>query len=214
MYLLRKTFCALAVCGFITAALCSAPQAVYAQGVNEPAFVLRTGGGVPLVSATQSVFVPGSITAPELLISIGFATAETWTPGSILDSVSLTLRDPALLNTAIFTTIDGAGTLWAPATPGGLAIDPDSIIRSTIPFPSLTPDLPFKWAFLLRLPVPEAMRGRNLDLHLDLFDNQSGSGSLGWMSEVAVVPEPSGPVILGCGVLALILFARRHKMGF
>jgi hypothetical protein len=167
-----------------------------------------------LVTATQSIFVPGNITVPELLISIGFATAETWAPGSILDSVSLTLRDSAMPNTAVFTTIDGGGVLWAPATPGGLAIDPDSIIRSTLPFPGLTPDLPFKWAFLLRLPVPEAMRGRSLDLHLDLFDNQNGSHSLGWMSEVAVIPEPSGPLILGCGVLALILIARRHKMGF
>ena len=195
------------------AAFCFVPLHLFAQGVNEPAFVLRTAGNGPLVSATQSVFVPGGITAPELLISIGFATAETWTPGSILDSVTLTLRDQLSLNTAIYTTIDGSGTLWAP-TPGGLAIDPDSIVRSSIPFPSLTPDLPFKWAYLLRLPVPEEMLGRTLDLHLDLFDNQNGSHSLAWMSGVVVIPEPSGPVVLGCGVLALILFTRRHKMGF
>jgi hypothetical protein len=209
----RNTIRALTIVNLLLAAGCFVPQFLQAQGVNEPAFVLRTGGNVPLVSATQSVFVPGNITAPELLISIGFATAESWTPGSFLDSVTLTLRDQVSLNTAIYATIDGGGTLWAPSS-GGLTIDPDSIIRSTIPFPSLTPELPFKWAYVLRLPVPEQMLGRSLDLHLDLFDNQNGSQSLAWMSGVVVIPEPSGAVIFGCGVLALFLFTCRHKMGF
>ena len=45
----------------------------------------------------------------------GFATDETFSPGPLFDSFSVTLRDDATLRSAIYLSADASGVAWAPA---------------------------------------------------------------------------------------------------
>jgi hypothetical protein len=109
------------------------------RGWAQGTVVLRTGGGSPLVTFTELVSVPSNALPIALSFEFGFGTDETPSPGVFLDSFSVTVQDAARLNTLVLLTADGSGIVWAPPTPGGVGIPPDAILRSSIPFPSLTP---------------------------------------------------------------------------
>lgn len=210
----RNPVCSLRHCAAVVlcgaAVLASAPGDAAAQGTAEPQTILQTGAGGPLITGTQSFFMPGAPAAQQIQIAIGFSTDESLVPETFFDSLTLTLQDDVTSLTAVFFTIDRSGSFWAPTTPGGIAIDPDSIGRDPIPFPDLAPDYAFKVAYYLTLPIPAPMTGRQLTLYLDLFDNQNTAGSLGWMSQVTVVPEPSAMALIALG-FALIARLRSKR---
>lgn len=188
-------------------------QTAHAQGSFEPAYVIRTGTAPgPLITVSQNVFLPASGLEQMLYLAFGFSTSEAIAPQTFLDSVTLTLKDETAGTAAIFATIDRTGTYWAP-TPGGLPVDPAAIIRHPISFPNLSPAYANQWAYLVGLPVPAAWSGKNLTLYLDLFDNQNDSGSLGWMSEGSLVPEPAAFSLLGVGFAVWTLCRRRPCRG-
>jgi PEP-CTERM motif. len=191
--------------------LAGSPPSALAQGTFGPDIVVRTSDGGPLISGMQSFFIPASETVQQIQIAIGFATDEVVSPETFFDSLTLTLQDDLANLTALYFTIDCTGTFWAPNTPGGLGIDPESIGRENIAFPDLEPNYSSKVAYFLSLPVPASMTGRQLTLYLDLFNNGDNVGSLGWMSHVVVVPEPGTAALAALGlVLAARWRARRR----
>jgi hypothetical protein len=167
------------------------PFALFAQGNFTPT-VLFTGGGPPLITESRTFQTLSNAGALRLSLEVGFSTEEMLQPGSFADSFSLTLRPASSsLSPILFFTMDAGGVVWAPPTPGTLLIDPASILRTSISFPALNPDLPNRISFHVDAPIPDAYRGESLTLHFDLFDNANASRSLGWFSEPAIVPEPS-----------------------
>ena len=191
--------------------LAIAQPCLFAQGTTQATTVLRTGtGGGPLVTGTQTFFIPESITPQEIEIAVGFATDEVFIPQTFFDSLTLTIQDDLATLGAIFLTIDTTGTQWAPTPGGGVVIDPDSIIRQSIGFPVIAGDIPANQiAYALKLPIPPALTGRQLTLYLDLFDNGNSDPSLGWMSDVIVVPEPTTAALIALG--GLLLFRRKSR---
>jgi len=172
--------------------------------------VLRTGSGQPLVSAVLPLPPFGS-NPSSLEFRFGFATDEVFGPGKIFDSFTITLQDDARRSTLVVLTADAGGVVWAPVTPGGLSLDPASITRATIPFPSLQPVLANQVAYLVTLPVPAQFDGLSAKVHLDLFDNLDPARSLGF-AELAVTPEPAcWELLLVCAGLIWLFQRAWHK---
>jgi hypothetical protein len=113
------------------------------------------------------------------------------------------------LNTLVLLTADGSGIVWAPPTPGGVGIPPDAILRSSIPFPSLTPVTAQQTAFLVTVPLPTVFSGA-VNVHFDLFDNLDSVASLGWYNRVRV-PEPGTWALLVTGLLAMWMGRRLRR---
>ena len=182
----------------------------FGQGTVGPVVVLRTGAGGPLVSSTQSI---GSFSAggPALFqFSFGFSTDEEPAPGLFLDSFTLTIGEAGGSLNAVYNTTDRTGSYWAPIAPGSIFLSPDSITREVIPFPNLDPNHTHQFAYFVTAPVPTELLDRNLNFYADLFDNQNGINSLGWIS-VTPVPEPSTWALAGVALVLFFAFNWRSK---
>jgi len=177
----------------------------FAQGFT----VLRTGGGSPLVSSTESLPLSTNALPAVLTFEFGFGTDETVSPGAMFDSFSVTVQDAAMLNTLVLLTADASGIVWAPPTPGGVLLPPDAILRSGIPFPSLQPVLAQQTAFLVTVPLPTVFSGP-VNVYFDLFDNLNPTASLGWYNRVQV-PEPGTWALLVAGGVLVWLCRRRRS---
>lgn len=170
-----------------------------AQGTRS---VMNTGSGQPLLSEVRSLFVDGSLFQPRLLFNLGFASNETLASGTFLDSFTVTIQDPNQAFTAIYLTLDIAGTRVAPATPGTLFIDPATISLAPIAYPNLSPVLFDQRAFAVSALIPEQFVGGQVNVYFDLFDNQDPIASQGWFSDVRLepIPEPQiFPLLLLAG---------------
>ncbi len=190
----------------ILAALLFAPHIATAQGTLT---VLNTGGGMPLVTASQQLQVPSSSVPVPLVFEFGFGTDETVSPGAFLDSFTITIQDAAMMTTLVLLTADASGIVWAPSTPGGVVMSPDLIVRNPVAFPSLQPVLANLSAFAVTVPLPTTFTG-TVNVHFDLFDNLNSTASLGWYRP-AVIPEPSAWVLLVAGGL-LVWLRQRSKL--
>lgn len=162
---------------------------------------VNTGSGQPLLSEVRSLFVDGSLFQPRLLFNFGFASDETLAVGTFLDSFTVTIQDPNQVFTAIYLTLDIAGTKLAPATPGTLFIDPATISTAPLAYPNLSPVLFDQHAYALSASIPEQFVGGQVNVYFDLFDNQNSIASQAWFSDVRLeaIPEPQ--------VLPLLLLA-------
>jgi hypothetical protein len=170
--------------------------ALVGQGTLRPT-VLVTGTGQPLVTESRTIQTLSNAGEMRLSVHLGFSTEETSQPGIFADSFSLTLQ-PANSSLApiLYFTMDAGGVVWAPPSPGTFPIDPDSILRTPVSFPTLNPELPNQLSFQFDAPIPNEYVGQALSLHFDLFDNGNAARSLGWFSEPAIVPEPSEVALL------------------
>jgi hypothetical protein len=162
---------------------------------------MNTGSGQPLLSEVRSLFVDGLLFKPRLLFNLGFASNETLAFGTFLDSFTVTIQDPNQALTAVYLTLDIAGTRVAPATPGTLFIDPATISTDPLAYPNLSPVLFDQRAFAVSASIPEQFVGGQVNVYFDLFDNQNSIASQAWFSNLRVesVPEPQ--------VLSLLLLA-------
>ena len=169
----------------------------------------NTGGGQPLVSEVQSLFVDATAQQPRLAFNFGFATDEAPAPGTFLDSFSVTIQDGKQSSTAVYLTADATGVAWAPVTPGTVFIDPPLINAIPITYPSLSPVLAAQRAFQVSAPIPSQFVGGSINVFFDLFDNLDAKASQGWFSSLSVVsvPEPQTWILL----LAGVVFAGRLK---
>jgi hypothetical protein len=182
--------------------------ALVGQGALGPT-VLLTGTGQPLVTESRTIQTLSNTGEMRLSVQLGFSTEETSQPGIFADSFSLTLQ-PAnnSLTPILYFTMDAGGVVWAPPSPGTFPIDPDSILRTAVSFPTLDPELPNQLSFQFDAPIPNGYGGQPLTLRFDLFDNGNAARSLGWFSEPAIVPEPSAVALLS--LTSLICWASRR----
>lgn len=179
------------------------PWMATAQSSVEIDSVLQTTPGQELASSQQAIAsMPGPFTSV-LQFVFGFSTDETVELGGFLDSATVTLRDVNGEFSAVIGTLDRSGSYWAPFNPGGLTLEPSSIVREETAFPDLDPLHDYLKAYEVSFTIPEEMRGLDLVLHFDLFNNQNSSGSLGWISKAVVVPEPGTGLLVFAGILFL-----------
>jgi hypothetical protein len=158
---------------------------------------LHTGGGIPLVSATQSLFAPNLVPETRLQLNFGFSTDEIFAPDQFFDSFTITLQDAGGLSTAVLLVADTSGVTLAPPTPGGIPVNPLSLNLESTAVPPLSLTLAKQLAFHLDAPIPAQMVGGQINVFFDLFDNLDSVPSLGWFSDVSIVPEPgSGSLML------------------
>ena len=187
---------------FSTAVLFAALFCLPASGQN----ILETGEGFQSTAVSL-----GETSAPEIRFDFGFSTDEdSQSPNTLFDSFTVSLQDVDRTYTAIFVTADSTGFSWAPSTPGTLALESDSILRTIFTPIDLGRSYNQSDAFHVSAPIPEAMRGLSLNLYFDLYDNQNGVSSAGWFSDVTMVPEP-GITLLGLAGLALCSRFRRSR---
>jgi hypothetical protein len=174
----------------------------------------NTGGGPVLVSESRSIILDAGLQQPRLVFDFGFATDETSSPGSFLDSFTVTIQSSDQSFSAVYLTADANGIAWAPQTPGGLTIDPGSIFASSIGYPTLQPVLGSQTALEVSAPIPVQFLGGPVNVYFDLFDNQDVKISQGWFSNlgVASVPEPQvWTLMLGAGALFWICKGPRPR---
>jgi hypothetical protein len=160
--------------------------------------VLNTGNGQPLVSVATPLFVDAALVQPRLQFNFGFATDEISTPGTFLDSLTVTIQNADQSLTAVYLTSDASGTVLAPPTPGSLLLDAATINTSSIAYPSLQPVLANPHAFLISAAIPPQFVGGPINVFFDLFDNQNPIASQGWYNNLQIVsvPEPQAWTLL------------------
>lgn len=174
-----------------------------------PAMVLRTGQGIPINTFVQPLGSLDGVNA--IQFAFGFSTDEEPAPGVFFDSFTLSLAEVQGSLTAILNTTDRAGAFWAPGGDGTIIVSPDSINRQPIPFPLLSPNHLHQFAFFVTVPIPAELAGKNLNFYADLFDNGNAVHSLGWISSVTPVPEPSAWLIGLTGILFVFGFKWRNR---
>ena len=206
----RRLFCLL----FLGGRLVLFNQNVTAQGTFEglTPVVVQTIPGQTVSTIFDSVFIPVGADNPMLYFNFGFATDEIPAASQFLDSFTITMQSVDQTGTALFLTVDANGLVWAPATPGTIPLDSSGIVRSSIPFPSLTPVLANQQAWSVMAPIPPQFGGKTVNLFVDLFNNQNGLASLGWISQLQItpVPEPMSLSLWLVAVLCFFGFRRRH----
>jgi hypothetical protein len=173
----------------------------------------NTGTGQPLTSEVRSIFLDASLPQPRLVFDFGFATDEKASPGSFLDSFTVTIQSSSQSFSAVYLTADANGIAWAPSTPGGLAIDPNSISAVAIGYPALQPVLASQTSFEVSAPIPAQFLGGSINVFFDLFDNQDSKISQGWFNNlgVASVPEPQVWTLVLAGGALLWGYQRRRQ---
>jgi hypothetical protein len=188
----------------------SAAVSARAQGGT---VVLRTGGGIPLLSTNQSLTVPSVVPDPRLQFDFGFSTDEVFGPGQFFDSFTVSLQETGGLQTVVVLVADISGLVIAPPTPGTIPLDPSSVTNTPIPFPSLEPMLATKMAFTVLVPLPPPLaQALQLNVYFDLADNLDAVQSLGWFNNVTViVPEPATGSLFVIGSFILIAIRRCNR---
>jgi hypothetical protein len=184
---------------------------LFGQGSIDP-LVLRTGWGIPLTTEWQPLGLAPQMEGSQVQFHFGFSTDESFSPGQFFDSFTITLQDEATLSSVVYLTADAGGVTCAPFTPGGITLLPASIARTSISFPVLQPVLAYQNAYGVTAPVPSQFAGHPVTLYFDLFDNLDSTQSLGWFSDVSMVPEPGAGVLLAVGgLLGLMAFRFRRR---
>ncbi len=174
---------------------------------------VQTGGGQPVVTLQETLLL-GGLTSPEVLFDFGFVTDEVVVPGTLLDSFTVTVQNPAASASAVLVTLDPGGPVWAPVSPGNLALSDSQVLRQGIAPPSPQPVLGQGVAYSVAFPLPSALLGPTLNVTFDLFDNQAGFMSLGWYDNLRVVSVPEPQIwellVLGLSTTAILLRRRRR----
>ena len=167
---------------------------------------LSTGSGGPLLTESLPFFVNDLGQPVQIRVDFGFGTDETFGPGTIFDSFTLSLADAANSSVWMLANIDAGGIVVEPATPGTLPLDEGALTISTIPSPLTNADFANLFSFSMTATIPDELLGTDAFLHFDLFDNQNGDASRGWFSNFSVVPEAatSSLVLIGLAVISLL----------
>ena len=170
---------------------------------------LQTGGTEPLVSATGLLHEA----LPEglfLRFRFSYGTDELPTAGEFKDAFSISLfGDNEELN-ALLLTADVFGLHLTPENPGGIEIPAGSLQLTTAEIPAATAAFGSSLSFNVQAELPTQFIQGSLNLRVDLFDNGNSVQSLGYIDQIAVVPEP-GVYSLAALFISIGAFLRRAK---
>src|ERR1700722_3589261 len=175
----------------------------YAQGTLT---VLQTGNGQPLISDQVTLQTAG-IASPVIDFDFGFATDEAVSPGTLLDSFTVSLVDTSS-DVGVVATSDASGTYWEPSSPGAYTLSPSAIQWQAIAPPSGSPIFGNGVAYAVQVSLPPAFAGATMTADFDLFyDGNSSASALGWFQnlQVQAVPEPSSVALMTLGVVTYLV---------
>jgi hypothetical protein len=175
----------------------------YAQGTLT---VLQTGNGQPLIS-DQVTLPTAGVASPVIDFDFGFATDQTISPGTLLDSFTVSLTDAAS-DVAVVATSDASGTYWEPSSPGAYTLSPNAVQWQVIAPPSGSPIFGNGVAYTVQVSLPAAFAGANVTADFDLFYNGNSSATaMGWFQnlQVQAVPEPSTLALMTLGVVTYLV---------
>jgi hypothetical protein len=180
------------------------------QGTFAPLHVLETQQADGLVTTNSTLDLRAIPPGFVIEFAFGFATDETTVPGAFLDAFTISFVNAAdPFQVAVLLTVDPAGLVIAPLTPGGIALDPTAISLMPVLFPPELPGLSRRWAYQLTTPIPHALQGQLVTVYFDLFDNANQLNSLAWASQVFAIPEPGAALLMTCGLA--LWFARKRR---
>jgi hypothetical protein len=170
------------------------------------AAVFQTGSGEVLATLEQTFTSP----APFILrFDFGFSTTEMVLPGVLLDSFTVSVRDESSGQSAILITADPTGFQKTPSSPGQVPINVDTISLRPITYPAGVPSVGQAQAFTFEATLPPVFGGSGTTLIFDLFDNQNSLGSVAFVDNVMVVPEPSS---MALGALGIVVLCYRRRV--
>jgi hypothetical protein len=177
-----------------------------AQGI-----FFQTGAGQPLSSRSFQLNALAGSVQPVLTFDLAFATDESFAPGQLFDSFTVSVAGGFEQVFGTLVTADASGFLWAP--PGsGQPINGGSISRIEVPFPTGGQAFRSTAAYTVSWPIPAQFRSGDFEMTVDLFDNLDVTGSLGYISVPVVVPEPSMLVIFFFGSFLTVWRLREGRL--
>lgn len=192
---------------------CALPAAEVRLPPLPTSIELATDRSTALHSVRLPAQLPFGVGLVRMEFDLAFASAESMSPGSFLDSFSLSFQPPGTQETALLWTTDASGSFWFPNNPGGLVFPADHLKYRAIPFPN---DHAGPWAttvsFAVSLSLNVECQNCESALWLDLFDNQSAPESAAWLRNLRLVARdpffllessvtPEGPFSAEMGVL-------------
>jgi hypothetical protein len=193
----RRNAHALAVLALAAVFLGASINVSFPQGTVT---VLKTGGGSPLISSSQTLQI-GGVANPVIDFDFGFFSDEPVSPDQFLDSFTVSIED-SLANVSTLVTVDPSGTVWAPSSPGELPVTPGEIQFQAFAPPSSSPIFGQGVGYSLQVALPSSFTGSSITVDFDLFDNQNTAYSAaGWYQnvELGAAPEPPTGMLLAMG---------------
>ena len=174
---------------------------------------ITTDSSTALRSVRVPTQLPFGVGLVRIEFDLAFGSAERPTPGTFLDSLSLSFQPPGTQETALLWTTDASGSFWFPNNPGGLVFPADHLEYRAIPFPDAASGT---WSttisFAVSLSLNVECQNCESGLWLDLFNNQSAPESNAWLQNLRLVARdpffllessvtPEGPFSAEMGVL-------------
>lgn len=178
------------------------------QGNFDSIKILRTMEGDPLITLSDPLLIPTGLAVPTVRFQFGFETDEVFAAGTVFDAVTVSFATPDGGTIVYVSTLDAGGAGFALVTPGAYQIDRSTISELAIAPPLIDQGLLTKQAFDVTVMLPGFYAGQQNQVRLDLFDNRNGTSSLGWISNVVIVPEPVTTVMLLAGGLLMVAYRR------
>ncbi len=165
----------------------------------------ETGGSFPLWTGEWVFEVPALEFEPTLELEVGFSSEEPEAFGAFLDSFSLTLQTTDGVSTAVLVTMDPTGAVWAPETPGGVAVDLLDLNTLEAVIYDLDPVFPYTLSFSVSYSLPDTFADGGLTLYGDLFDNQNEWNSVAYVTSPRISRLPAVDVSAFADDLTLLL---------
>lgn len=152
--------------------------------------VFRSSTNSSFLTLELPYVAPSADQRPRLLFEFGFSTEQRLLPITFLDSFSVTLQGTEASSSALLLTADAFGVAWAPPNPGGLPLDDSGLSYTNIPFASVDPILPWRFAFAVSYLLPPQLCDGPLSLFLDFLDTSSPLRSLAYVTRLLLQTSP------------------------
>jgi len=149
---------------------------------------LETDGSTALHSTRLPLGLPFGVGLIRVEFSFAVGTRELPSPGSFLDSFSLSFEPPETDASAFVFNHDARGETWFPNDPDGIGLSANFLQRTAIPFPVDDPEpWPVHASYAVTLTLPLEWQNCEAGLWLDLFDNRTGPGSFALLQNLRLV---------------------------
>jgi hypothetical protein len=170
-------------------------------GLDVP-WVVTTGALPPLSSQSLPLDAAVDGFASRMTLELGFASREIPGPGTLFDSLTVSLLGPAPGQVATLFTADVTGLTVAPFTPGGLTLAPGALSFSSLaPLEPLLEGATVAYAYRAEVVLPAEVAAGGWTVQFDAFDNGNAVASRSSI-QVRPIPEPGVVALLTVGLVA------------